>query len=162
MVEVDTELLYLEFTRLFKSSTFWYLQKVADMVVQVLYLLLGREGTLQLSLQVCCLLTIAKEYGMRRLAVATCSSCFLIILFQGVWRIQMYHQSDIGIVYAHTEGVGGYHDAYSSLLPVTLAEVFLEVRQSGMEECYGVSLHAKHGGYVFSLLSAVGIYYGTT
>ena len=31
-----------------------------------------------------------------------------------------------------------------------------------MEECYGVSLHAKHGGYVFSLLSAVGIYYGTT
>ena len=132
------------------------------MVVEFLYLLLRRKGALQLSLKGCYLLAVAEEHCMREVAVAAGATCFLIVLFQRIGRVQMYYQSDIGLVYTHSEGIGGHHDAYSSLLPIALAEVFLKVWQSCMEECNGVSLHAKHGGNVLCLLSAVGIYYGAS
>ena len=131
------------------------------MVVEFLYLLLWWECALQLPLQGGKLLAVTEEHGMRRLAVASGTPGFLIVLFQGVWRIQVYYQPDVGLVYAHAEGVGGNHDADSAFLPVSLAEILLKVGQSCVEEGYGVSFHAKRGGNIFGLLSAVGIYYGT-
>ena len=49
----------------------------------------------------------------------------------------MQYDTDIRLVDAHAESVGGYHDADFSVLPAFLPEVFYGIVQSGMIEVGG-------------------------
>ena len=58
-----------------------------------------------------------EEDRFGRCAVAAGTSGFLEIGFQGIGRIEVHHQSHIGFVDAHAEGIGGHHHAGAVLLP---------------------------------------------
>ena len=66
--------------------------------------------------------------------VASGSSGFLEIGFYGVGQIHVDNDAYIRLVYSHSEGIGGYHDAAFTGLPAVLADVFGGIVQSGMVE----------------------------
>ena len=61
----------------------------------------------------------------------------------------MQYDTDIRLVDAHAESVGGYHDADFSVLPAFLPEVFYGIVQSGMIEVSGnIFVHQQFGDFL--------------
>ena len=52
--------------------------------------------------------------------VATCSSCFLEILFGRRWKVEMDDKAHVGLVDAHAKGIGSNDDRYFARNPVIL------------------------------------------
>ena len=69
----------------------------------------------------------------------------------------MDYQPHVGLVDAHTEGIGGNHHAHIVGCPLPLAEVFLGIVEPGMvERCADALLHQRVG-HLTGALSAAGI-----
>ena len=75
-----------------------------------------------------------QDDGIGFLPVATGSPGFLKIGLYGVGQIHVDNNAHIRLVYAHSKGVGGYHDATFTGLPAVLSDVFRGIVQSGMVE----------------------------
>ena len=78
-----------------------------------------------------------QDNGIGFQPVPSCPSGFLKVRFGRVGKVDMQYDTDIRLVDAHAESVGGYHDADFSVLPAFLPEVFYGIVQSGMIEVGG-------------------------
>ena len=75
---------------------------------------------------------VVEQDGVRRVAVASCSSSLLEIGFDGVGQVVVDDESHVGLVDAHAECVGCHHHAAAVLGPVGLSKVALGSRESCM------------------------------
>ena len=75
---------------------------------------------------------MSQEDGFGRCAVAAGTSRFLEIGFEGVGRIEVHDEANVGLVDAHAEGIGGDHHAGAVGLPRFLACVLVFGGQSRM------------------------------
>ena len=75
---------------------------------------------------------VVEHHGISFLAVASSTSCFLEVCFEAGGTVFVYHQSHVGFVDAHAEGVGGHHGSDVASLPCFLPLVFVHVVESGV------------------------------
>ncbi len=134
MVETLTEDVDVELTGDAETIACGYLEEVGQVFIDLTNLVLGREGVVDAFGEFGIITIIIEQDSLSRLAVTTCTTCFLEVGLDGVGTVVVHDQTDVGLVDAHTEGVGADDDAYLVLLPVALALVFHLVVQSGMIE----------------------------
>lgn len=84
------------------------------------------------------------------------------ICFGRIGKIDVYHQSYIGLVNTHTECVGCYHDSELSVYPPLLTLVFGIIVQSGMIERCSNTLFIQKLRYFFCLFTVARIYNSRT
>ena len=64
--------------------------------------------------------TRVKQCTSGRLAITTCSPRFLIVVFQICRHIIVDHEPHVGLVDAHTEGIGRHHDLHPVVEEIVL------------------------------------------
>ena len=69
----------------------------------------------------------------------------------------MNNDSDVGLVDAHTKGIGGHHDAYGIVLPVALTTILIGMVQSGMIEGGRESCFRQVFGYLAGMATTAHI-----
>ena len=63
-----------------------------------------------------------EQHGIATHAVTACASRLLVVCFERVAHGVVHHEAHIGLVDAHTEGVGSDHDAHLARHPVILTQ----------------------------------------
>ena len=76
-------------------------------------------------------------YGIRFVAVTSCTSCFLEISFGRVRQIEVDYDTYIGFVDPHAKSIGGNHYTAFSCLPAMLTYILGGIIQTGMVEVGG-------------------------
>ena len=84
-----------------------------------------------------------QQNAVRRLAVASGASCLLIIALDVFGHIEVYDKAHIGLVNAHTKGVGRYHDPFAVIDEILLIPQPLVVGQAGVIARRRIALFAE-------------------
>ena len=134
MAETLTELLYIEFVADAIAVAGSNLVVVGQVFVNLLDILAWREGIVDTLRQLAIVIAVEEQDGTGWLSVTSRTSCLLEVSLQRIGTVVVNDQPDVGFVDAHSEGVGGYHDAHGIVLPVALAAVLVGMVQSGVIE----------------------------
>ena len=105
IAEAATELFEVKFERMLLAFALRNLEVVGHIVVDFANFLLRRKGLCDALGEESHISRMGQEDGLGRCAVASGSSGFLEIGFQGIGRIEVYHESHIGFVDAHAEAL---------------------------------------------------------
>lgn len=101
---------------------------------------------------------VVQEPGLGGLAVATGTSGLLVVLLDGGGQVEVNHGAHVGLVNAHTEGVGGHDDGRISGHPGVLL-LLLDFRtQAGVVVVGGNALAREGFGYLGGLLAGANVY----
>ena len=125
VVKAATKLIEIEFVGLFLAFALGHLEIVGHVVIDFADFLLGRKGLCDALREQADIARMREEHRFGRRTVAAGTSRLLEIGFQGIGRIKVYHQSHIGFVDAHAEGIGGHHHAGAVLLPSFLSRTLI-------------------------------------
>ena len=101
------------------------------MLVHLTEIVLAGEGVGDAFLQLALVGTVIQEHGIRTVSVAPGTTRLLEIGFYTVRAVDVYHQSHVGLVNTHAEGVGGYHHPRPTFLPGLLSLIL----HAGVKTC---------------------------
>ena len=135
MVEAQAELLDVELAVDAIAVAGSNLVVVGQMFIHLFNIFARGEGVVDALRQLAVVAAVEEQNGSGRLTVASGTASLLEVSLEGVGTVVVDDQSDVGLVDAHAEGVGGYHDARAVVLPVALAAVLVSMVESGMVEC---------------------------
>ena len=94
------------------------------------------------------------------LAVASGPTRLLKVGLDAVRAVHVHHQPHVGLVNAHSEGIGGHHHPHLIVLPLSLSLVFHGWAQTGMVEGGGNATGVEFLADVARLLAAARINHG--
>ena len=97
------------------------MKEIADVLVGLSDVVDGWIGGVDTAVQCAFVLLVAEQHGVGMATITASASCLLEISLEGVGNIVVNHDSHIGFVDAHAEGVGRHHDAAVAFGPVGLA-----------------------------------------
>ena len=98
---------------------------VAKVVVHAFYLVDGREGLNRALLKFPLVRLVVEHYGKSLFLVASGASGLLKVGFERVGQVNVDDKPHIGLVDAHSEGVGGHNHACGAAFPGVLLGVAL-------------------------------------
>ena len=100
---------------------------------------------------------VPQQEGVRTLAVAPSAPGLLEVGLRAVGDVVVGDKTNVGLVYAHPEGVGRDHHPRPSLLPVVLLAGTGLRPESGMVEVGAYSFGTEEGGYLLGQAPAADI-----
>jgi hypothetical protein len=118
--EMTAELIKVELELTALTGIVRNIEEDMNLMVYVLDILEGREGNSLYLSQTLHVRIIPQQHGKGPLSVAAATSRLLEVGLRTVGHIEMDDETHIGLVYAHTEGIGTYHHPYLVLLPTLL------------------------------------------
>lgn len=157
MPEIAAELGQVEGARHVEAVADGHLAVVAEVVVDGADEIAVGEGVGNATHQPAAIGRVVEKHSVGGLAVAAGTAGFLEIGFGGVGEVEMNDQTDIGLVDAHTEGIGGYHNTDGAGSPTLLALVFFGLGESGMVADGTVAPGREPGGQFAAALAAAGV-----
>ena len=131
------------------------------MLVDTAYELLLREIVGDALLQLHLVARVVEQHSIGTLAVASGTSGFLEVGFDGVGTVVVDDQTHIGLVDAHAKGVGSHYHPPFVVLPLLLVAVLDGGVESGMEVVGTDAGVGEHLGYLLGALAAAHIDDGT-
>ena len=132
MMETLAELVDVEFTGHSIAVTCCQLVVIGQMFIDLADVIAGWEGIVDALAQFGIVALVVQHHGISLLSVSSGTTRFLEVGFDRVGTVVVCYQSDVGLVNAHSEGVGSDDDAYPVVLPVALPLVFDGMLQSGV------------------------------
>ena len=111
-----------------------YLEENVQFMVDILYIFQAGKGERFQLMQATYVIGAPKEHGIGFLAVTSGTPGFLEIGFGTFGDIAVHHETDIWLVYSHSEGIGADHHPDSIILPGGLALVPHLGREAGVVE----------------------------
>ena len=157
MVEGVTELVDVELEGVVVAGADADLIEEGQMLIDLTDIVFLWEGVHDALFEFALVAVVIEQHGVRAFAVTSCTACLLEIGLDAVWTVDMYHQSYIGFVDAHTKGIGGYHHANPAFLPGLLPFVFHTRVESGVIERGGDTCFREQIGIFLCALTAAGI-----
>ena len=131
------------------------------MFVYFLYVVFVGEGVCYSFVEFPMVGIIIQQYCVSLEPVSSCTSCLLEISFERVGTVDVYHQSYIGFVDTHSEGICSHHHSCLIVLPGFLPLVFCRCLEAGMIECCRDACLVEHIGNFLRSSATAGIYYRT-
>ena len=139
------------------SAAYAHLEEVGQVFIDVLDEVDGRIIISDATFQDALVVVVVEQNGISFLAVAARTARFLKVGLDGVGGVVVDDDSDVGLVYAHTEGVGADDDADVVLLPVVLPLVLHRMVEAGMKESSVQSVVAEHLADALGVVAAIAI-----
>ena len=127
MAEVFAELLNIEFVGHVVAIANGQLEVAAQVLIDATDIFARRIGLANPAQHTRAVLAGEEEHGIGPLAIAPRTARLLEVSLDAVGHIQVDDQAHIGFVNAHTEGVGGHHNARFAALPGCRAQVLVNI-----------------------------------
>ena len=131
VAESMTKLIDVELEGGVIARAYAYLIEEGKMFVDLSDIVFLREGIADALVEFAVVGIVVEQHGIGFLSIAPCTASLLEIGFEGVGTVDMEHHPYIGLVDAHSEGIGSDHHAYLVFLPVALTLIL----DAGIEAC---------------------------
>ena len=112
-----TEFLDAKLEGLATSALHAYLKEVGEVLVDVLDLFLVGKSVVDAFPQLPFVGCIVEQDGIRLVAISSGTTCLLKVCLQRVGTVDVDDHTNVGLVNAHSEGIGGNHHSYLIILP---------------------------------------------
>ena len=127
------------------------------MLVHLTDIVFAGEGISDTLLEFALVCSVIQEHGIGPASVAPSTASLLEICLDTVWTVDVYHQSHVGLVDAHAEGIGGYHHPYPAFLPSLLSLILHAGVKTCMVEGGGDACLVEQFRHIFRALTAAGV-----
>ena len=97
------------------------LEIVTQLVIAVADIVLRGEAVLEAALQQLAVAPGDNRHSIGALAITPRTACLLEVFLQRGGHGEMQHQTHVGLINPHTEGIGRDHDAHLAPHPARLA-----------------------------------------
>ena len=161
MFECVTEFVDVELRCITVSASCTNLIVIGEMFVYFLYIVFLGEIIGNSSIQFARIIVAMKQYGVSFSSVSPCTACFLEICFDRIGTIDVDNRTHIGLVYTHSESIGGHDDTYVICLPILLSIIFDCVVETGVIEGGADLMRFQQLGNLFGLAPATHVNDGT-
>ena len=115
------ELVEVELQLAAGTMIIWNIEEYMDLLVDVFDVVEGRERDGRDLAEPLDVGRIPKGDGEAAFAVATAAARFLEVGFRAVGDVEMDHKTDVGLIDAHAECIGTYHDPDAAGFPLRLS-----------------------------------------
>ena len=109
------------------STSYTNLIIVSERIIDLTNLVFFREIISNALMKFARIGRVIEQNSIGFLAISPRTTCLLEISFERIWAIHVDNHPHIGLINAHTEGIGSYHYASVITLPVLLSDVFREM-----------------------------------
>ena len=149
--EVRGEFLQTELQLRALAGVVDYLMEDVQLLVDVLDVLRRREGEAEHLAHAPQVGLVPQQHRVGALPVAAGAPRLLEIRLRAVGRREVHHEAHVGLVDAHSEGVGTHHHANLTALPGILPLGAQRGAEAGMVERRAHSPGLQHGGGLLAL-----------